>query len=140
MATRAKTKAGVLPANCNIDQCCHHSNQLIHISLVKAKDHGVKELKPKTQKPKTLGADNFSPFQQGKISERARKKKKKRWQRGKSEKKEANFNTSTTGVNMTNTNKSQKKNASRVVCYNCNKKGHYFRNCTKPKKDNASKN
>ena len=34
----------------------------------------------------------------------------------------------------------KKKDNSGIVCYNCNKKGHISRNCSEPRRDNASKN
>lgn len=81
----------------------------MHTNLAKAKDHGAKKLKPKTQKPKALNANNFLPSKQSETSEKARKEKKKRWQKGKREKKEANSDIPATGVNTTNTNKNPKR-------------------------------
>jgi Zinc knuckle len=56
-----------------------------------------------------------------------------------------NTNTSVTFANVgdsnngSNSNKS-KKNKDHITCFNCNKKGHYSNQCTKPKVDNGTTN
>lgn len=145
-ATRAEAKARMqLSASRDMDQRCHRGNRPVHASLDKtSKDSRAKEPKSKALEPKPSSSP--ARFDQGgtESSEKARKDKKERWQKGKRDKKDS-ATIPVIGVNTTNTSaagpKRGRKDASAVVCYNCNKKGRYSRNCTEPRKDReASKN
>lgn len=72
-----------------------------------------------------------------------REKKKKRYQGKKNRQKSQDSSPVTMGANAIQAIKGQKKkrrnsqgpkrDISEITCYNCNKKGNYSRNCTKPK-------
>ncbi len=79
-----------------------------------------------------------------KRREHPRMKKKRREYHGKQDRWEGRDGSlTTTGANTTQTIEDQKKNwhnsqgskrdILEITCYNCNKKGHYSRDCTKPK-------
>ena len=66
---------------------------------------------------------------------KAQKEKKKSQQNQKRNQKDF---TPATGVNTTDNSKQScnrptKSNAANIICYCCNKKGHYAKNCTKSK-------
>ena len=127
---------------CKTDQYCLRGNKP---SAAKASNQGqpmrdprVEELKSRPQK---LKAPAPSRSDSAEISEKAQKKKKKNDRQNKRDCRAREGSTPATGVNTTDAdNRKKKRNScnrrdpSEVVCYNCNKKGHYLNKCPKPPK------
>ena len=73
-----------------------------------------------------------------KTFDKKAKKKKKKYHRQACAWRDSRF--STTGINITNTsggarNDGDRKDTSEAIYYNCNKKGHFVRNSSKPQKN-----
>ena len=100
---------------------------------------------PKVEKPKSRPQElkSLAPLysNSAETSEKARKEKKKNNWQNKRDYYTQKGSTLATGINITNANNSKKKkngfncrNLSKIVCYNYNKKGHYFNKCLEPLK------
>ena len=102
------------------------------------KDSRVEEPKSRPQKSKAPVSQHSDSAE---TSEKAQKKKKKNDHQNKRDCRARKGSIPATGVNTTDAENSKKKrngsnyrNPSKVVCYNCNKKGHYSNKCPKPPK------
>ena len=138
-----KAKAALRPRSyaCETDQHCLRGSQP---SAAKANTQGqpiknqrVKKLKSKPQKSKALAPQRFDNAE---TFEKAWKKKKKNnwkfWQSRRSDDVSSRV-TAAIGGNMTNNpvrGSWPQKDVSQIICYNCNKKGHYATKCPKPPK------
>ena len=91
-----------------------------------AKEPHSEELKPKDPKPGPSRDDAAEP---AKKEDRKDKKKKLRNQRRKEQPPATDANTEVAKK------KRKRCDFSEVTCFNCNKKGHYASNCTKPPKN-----
>ena len=91
-----------------------------------AKDSSRPE-EPKTKDPKSV------PLRDD-PAEPAKKEDKQKRLKCRQERTRESKETPATGNNIVNAAKKKKKrDTSKVTCFNCDKKGHYTRNCTKPK-------
>ena len=102
------------------------------------KDPMVKKPKSRPQESKALAPQRSDSAE---TSEKARKEKKKNDCQNKRDGCAQKGYTPATGVNTTNADDNKKKknvsnrrDPSEVVCYNCNKTGHYSNKCLKPPK------
>ena len=146
-ATRAEAKASLQLSFTirDIDQSCHRRNRPVHTKSSHTRDEqpNKAQISPskagQTPAPKIFQSLNNSSRSKNttKASKNKNRKDKKHHCCQDQAQKEANCDTPATGVNAT---AEPKRDVFGVVCYNCNKKGHYSWNCAKPKKDNSSKN
>ena len=135
----AEAKANLKPSyySQDMDNCCPKRNRPSHTILSKyqsSRDNHPEKEKTWTlqvQKKLTWSPSSGSPWPDNDDSakKKACKEKKKKFRKDSS--------TPATSFNATSTNGN--RDLSQVVCFNCNKKGHLLRNCSKPKKD-TSKN
>ena len=136
-AVHAEAKAAFRPCSyaCETNQHCLRGSQL---SAVKTntqgqpmKDPRVEELKSRPQKSKTPAPQRSDSSETFKQARKVKKKKdKQHWGR-----KPQESSTPATGVNNTFVAGSQtQKDVSQVICFNCNKKGHYSNKYPKPLK------
>ena len=95
--------------------------------------------KPKATTPQTRA--NL-PAKQPEASERARKEKRKKWQWKEQAKKDYKKGSPTSTANASGSNaiqatsgqkKKKTRDAFEVICYSCNKKGHYAKDYTEAK-------
>ena len=114
-------------------------------SAAKASTQGQLIKDPRVEEPKSQAQESKAAapqrFDNAETSEKARKKKKKNDCRNKRDLCAQEGSTPATGFNTIDANDSKKKkngsnrrDPSKVVCYNCNKKGHYLNKCPKPPK------
>ena len=134
-AVNAEAKAGLRSTTMVRDSDIHclqghrSSNNItlkVQTQGTAAKDSSCpKELK--TKDPKSVPPRD-NPAEPAKKEDK--QKRFKRWRERTRESKE----TPATGDNTVDTAKKKKKrDTSKVTCFNCDKKGHYASNCTKPK-------
>lgn len=118
-----------------MDNCYPRSNRLSHTVLSKPqkncdkssnKTQALQAQKRSTQSPSSsLLANSSQPSEK-----KARKMKKKKYH----QKHKKNLGSLATNINTNNiTSRRAIKNMSLVTYFNCNKTGHYARNCPKPK-------
>ena len=111
----------------------------------KASTQGQPMKDPRVEEPKSRPQESKAPAPQrpdsAETSEKARKEKKKNDRRNKKDRRAREGSPPATGVNTTDADDSRKKRSgsnrrdpSEVVCYNCNKKGHYSNKCPEPPK------
>ena len=98
---------------------------------------GSKDLfRPKETKPKDLKlAPSCDNAAESPKRENKKGKKKRFWGQRREHTREQKEQTLATNVNTTNVSKTKKKrhDASKITCFNSNKKGHFASNCTEPK-------
>ena len=113
-------------------------------SAAKASTQSQPMKDPRVEKPKKPQESKASALQRSdsaKTSEQARKKKKKKdkqhWgQKPQNSAPATRVNSTTTSVgHLSASGRSQpQKDLSQIICYNCNKKGHYATKCLEPPK------
>ena len=138
-AVNAEAKAGLRSSTMvrDLDARCPRGHRPSHNTSSKMQTQGskdssrLKETKPKDPKSAPSRDD---AAESPKKDDRKDKKKRFRGQRREhtGERKEQ---TPATNVNTTDVSKKKKKrrDVSEITCFNCDKKGHFASNCTKPK-------
>ena len=134
-AVNAKAKVGLRSSTIvrNLNACCPRSHRSSYNTLLKVQTQSSKdffcskELKPKNLKS-ALPYDNMAEpaKKQGEMKKRSWRQKRKHTR----ERKEQFL--------ATNVNIKASKKKIKTRCFNCNKKGHYINNCTKPKNQRGS--
>ena len=77
-----------------------------------------------------------SQFENGETSDKKARKEKKKQRRLDHERAQKDSgSTPVADVNAYNGSSGVCKDLSQIKCFNCNKKGHYSRNCPEPRKD-----
>ena len=125
-----------------IDQYCLRGSRPL---AAKASTQGQPMKDPRVEEPKSRPQESKVPALQrsnsAETSEKAWKEKKKNDCQNKKDCRAREGSTPATGVNTTDADDSKKKRSgsnrrdpSEVVCYNCNKKGHYSNKCPEPPK------
>ena len=128
-AVRAKAKAGLRPSSYvqETDQQVSRGNQPAHTTAHKVQTQGV--IKDHRGDESKARASVLTSTQNSEPSDKARKDKKKKQHKAKRD------STPATGVNKAKVGDHRaKKDISEILCYNCNKKGHYSNKCPKPRK------
>ena len=124
------------------DQYCFQSSRPL---VAKASTQGQPMKNLRVEEPKSRPQKSKAPapqhFDSAETSKKARKEKKKNNRQNKRDRRAQKGSTPPTGVNTINADDSKKKrngsnrcDPSEVVCYNCNKKGHYSNKCPEPPK------
>ena len=137
-AVNAEAKAGLRSSTMvrESDARCPRGHRPSHNTSSKVQTQGSshkdsprsEERKPKDPKPAPSHDDAAEP-----AKKEDRKDKKKKLQ---NRRREQNEQTPATGDNTKAPKKKKKRrDSSEVTCFNCNKKGHYANNCTKPPKN-----
>ena len=142
-AIDAEAKASLQPPSIlrEMDQRCPRGNRPAHSTVAKSQASSTRDPRDdpveKPPPPSAPKPSNSSPAGSSETSDKKawREKKKHRrldqqWDQGR---KDTSF-TPATGANS-----GTRKDMSQITCFNCNKKGHYSRNCSEPRK-NVSKN
>ena len=143
-AVDAKAKTALRPRSYarETDQYCLRGSRP---SAAKASTQGQPMKGPRVEEPKSRPQESKTPapqrFDSAETSEKARKEKKKNNRRNKRDRRAREGSTPAIEVNTTDADGSKKKkngsnrrDPSEVVCYNCNKKGHYSNKCSEPPK------
>ena len=143
-AVNAEAKVGLRSSTMvwDSDTCYPKGHRPSHNSSSKVQTQGSKDSsRPKKTKPK----DPKSALSRDNAAESPRKgnkkDKKKRFRSQKQEHtKERKEQTPATNVNTTDVSKKKKKrrDVSEIMCFNCDKKGHFASNYTKPKNQRQS--
>ena len=138
-AVNAESKAGlrssvmVWDSNIRCPQRHRHSNSTT--LKVQTQGKNVKDTYPEEPKIKEVKPASSRAAEISKPLEQARKEKKRKRHFERRDKKEQ-IPTSTanaTEVQQKKKKKNRDRDVSEVMCYNCNKKGHYANICTEPK-------
>ena len=149
-AIETEAKAGLQPSFIlrEMDQRCHQGNRPAHTTVAKSQASAFSAQDPQTDASteKALAPDK-PPYslrsKHGKTFDKKARKEKKKKQRQRDTEQAGKDSTLATGINTSSSavgrTSSHRKDPSLITCYNCNKKGHYAFQCTKPKKD-GSKN
>ncbi len=102
----------------------------------------MKDTRQQEPKPSGLAPHQCNEANQGK-EKKFRRDTKKLWRRQEQkDQKEQKDNSGSGGTSAVGANSlgTKKKENSRIICYNCNKKGHISRNCSEPQRNNTAKN
>ncbi len=141
-ANKAEARAKIQEST-HLDQRCLKRKRPLKITLNACDDQAEKTKVISPQTKASLPASNQSEITE-KAKEKARKEKKRRGHQRKWDRREERDGSPVAmGANATQAIEGQKKkrrdsqgpkrDISEITCYNCNKKGHYSRNCTEPK-------
>ncbi len=142
VANKAEARAKI-QGNTHLDQQCPKGKRPLKISL-NARDDQAEKTTATSPKAKASPPASDQSEVTEKAKEKARKEKKRRGHQGKRDRQEGQDGSPVaTGANTTQATEGQKKkrrdgqgpkrDISEITCYNCNKKGHYSRDCTEPK-------
>ena len=142
-AIDAEAKASLQPPSIlrEIDQRCLRGNRPAHSTGAKSQasstqdprdDPVEKPLPPSAPKP-----SNSSPAGSSETSDKKARREKKKHRRLDQQRDQGRKDTSSTPA--TGANSGTRKDMSQIMCFNYNKKRHYLRNCSEPRKD-MSKN
>ena len=138
-AINAEAKAGLRSSTIiqNLDACCPRSYRLSHNTSLKVQTQGSKDSsRPKKTKLKDPKSAPLHDNAAESPKKNNRKDKKKRfWGQKREHTRKQKEQTPATNVNTTNVSKKKKKkhDVSEIMCFNCDKKGHFANDCTKPK-------
>ncbi len=141
-ANKAEARAKI-QGSTHLDQQCHKGKRPLKMSL-NARDDQAKKTKATPPLTKASPPTSDQSEVTEKAKEKARKEKQRRGHQGKQDRQEERDGSpAATGANATQATEGQKKkrrdgqgskrDISEITCCNCNKKGHYSRECTKPK-------
>ena len=137
-AVRAEAKAGLRPSSYvrEADIQVLRGNRPAHTTAHKVQTQGAVSREERGKGPASTPA---SASTDPEPSDKARKNKKKKQHRDKRDSRESrDRDTPASGVNVTEVGKKKrrrkKKDPSEVMCYNCNKLGHYADKCPEPRK------
>ncbi len=141
-ANKAETRA-MIYGSTYLDQRCPKGKWFLKMSLNSC-DNQAKKIKTTLPQTKASLSTSDQLKVTKKAKEKARKEKKRRDHQEKQNRRERqDCSPAATGANVTQATKGQKKKlcngqgpkkeVSNITYYNCNKKGHYLRDCTKPK-------
>ena len=121
----------------DLDTCCLRGHRLSHNTSSKVQTQGSKDLshskKIKSKDPKSAPSrDNAA---ESPKKDNRKDKKKRFWGQKWEHTWEQKEQTLATNVNTTNVSKKKKKrrDVSKIMCFNCDKKDHFASDCTKPK-------
>ncbi len=138
-ANKAEARAKI-QGSTHLDQRCPKGKRPLKISL-NTRDDQAENTKATLSQTKA-SSQAFDQLQvTEKAKEKARKEKKRRGHQEKRDRREGrDVSPAATGTNATQATEGQKKkrrngqgsktDISEITCYNCNKKGHYSRECT----------
>ena len=124
-----------------MDQHCLRGNQPGHFTVAKLQASSTQEPHDNPiKKPPLLSAPKLSnslPAESSETSDKKTWREKKKHQRLDQQRDLSRKDTSSTPA--IGANSGTRKDMSQITCFNFNKKGHYSRNCSEPRKD-MSKN
>ena len=137
-AVNAEAKAGLRSSTMvrESDARCPRSHRPSHNTSSKVQTQGTTAKKPRTEesRPKEAKSTNAPPHSEstepGKTS---RTDKRREYLEKKKKKRDRKNNTPATGDNANEISEKKKRGDDR--CYNCQKKGHFSRNCPEPPKN-----
>ena len=142
-AIDAKAKAILQPPSIlrKMDQRCPRGNRPAYSTVAKSqapstrasRDDPVEKLPP----PSALKPSNSLPAGSSETSDKKARREKKKHRRLDQQRDQGRKDTSSTPA--TGANSGTRKDMSQITYFNCNKKGHYSRNYSEPRKD-VSKN
>ena len=142
-AIKAEAKIDFLPSSFvrDIDQRFPRDNRSTPMS--KSQASSAQDPQDELSSEKALPPNkpsHSSRSENGDTSDKKSWKEKKKKQRRRDAEQAGKDPTLATGVNASSTmTHPWRKDPSLIICYNCNKKGHYADHCSEPRK-NASKN
>ena len=143
-AVNAEAKAGLKSSTMvrELDARCPRGHRPSHNTSLKVQTQGTTAKEPRTKESRPKEAkstDGKNPAlprsesaEPGKIS---RTDKKKEYLEKKKKKQDQKNNTPATGDNANAVEVGEKKKRGDDRCYNCQKKGHFSRNCPEPPKN-----
>ena len=135
-AVDAKAKAALRPRSAarETGQHCPRVTRPANSTVAKSLGSPMKDPRIEEPKARTQKATLFPRSKSTGCSEKAQKKKKRKWLKKRKEKK-VKDTTPASGSNATNAGGKKKKNLSQIMCYNCNKSGHYASSCPESSKN-----
>ena len=138
-ATNAEAKAGLksstMVQDSDIRYLRGHRSFISITSNVQTKGTTAKDSHPEEPKIKEV-RPTLSRAVASKLSKQACKERKKTRHQERRDKKQTPASTANeTEIQQKKKKKNQDQDVSKVMCFNCNKKGHYISTCTKPLKN-----
>ena len=149
VAAKAKANLRLRATTKDMDQHCPRGSRSANSTAAKNQSQSIKD--PQEEEPKIRAPESTTPRSSNpESSAKARREKKDRRRREQRDRRGQEGSTPATGVNAAEPGEANKKknddrnrnrsggaarDLSQVKCYNCNKRGHYANNCTKPPKN-----
>ena len=142
MANRAEAKTRI-HNNQHLDQRCLQGKRPLKLMFKESREQPEKT----ESKATSSGLSVIQPAERSsssgpqrsehdpEASEKPKKEKKKKANRKRRGRRREEGSTPATGSNAKNTGGKKNRDLSQVICYTCNKKGHYSRDCTEPSKN-----
>ena len=134
---RAKAKVGLHSSSyvLETDLSCFQGNRPAHTTVHKVQTQGAVNSGDDSKASKGSASTPITSTQDSEPSDKGKKdKKKKNWQGKRDSREPKESTTPASGVNAAEVGgggqrRKNKKDISRVTCYNCNKKGHFSNKC-----------
>ena len=139
-AVNAKAKAGLSSSTIvrKSDARCPRGHRPSHITSSKMYTQGTTAKKPRTKesRPKEAKSTDAPPrSESAEPGKTSRTDKRREYLEKKKKKRDRKNNTPATGDNANAVEVGEKKKRGDDRCYNCQKKGHFSRNCPEPPKN-----